>query len=238
MSKKADIINGMYSRLRISGLTVSPGAEETAIALERLEGMMAQFELDNICVGYNFTDAPDPDDQTGVKLAFNEFMETNLAVRLIPDFNKVVPPQLMGLASGSYSFAAGQTAHDNLRQVQPPRRMPRGSGNTLRYNRWHRFNRPIDLPPPDCSTNNMVVGGVNDFDESFKAYLAGEIIASFIITASAGLLLGASSNTDDIVSYRVTAVSAATSGIRQLVVITITTDTGRIEIRDIDFGVN
>ena len=239
MTTKIEAINSAYSQIRISGLTVQPTPEDVSTALWRLEDMMAELEdTRNICVGYNFEEAPDPNSETGVKRGYQHMIATNLGIRLIPDFNKQVPQTLMAQASQAMSGVSGAVAAENIRQVQYPNRMPRGSGSTQRFNRWQRFYREAALPTNDCESNYMAVGDINDYQESFSAYLAGETIASFTIEVSDGLDLISSSNTDDVVSYRIEAKDNATTGIFQTVDITITTGSGRINLRTIEFGIS
>lgn len=237
MTDKATTINSAYSQMRISGLTVIPTPEDQELALFRLESMMAEFELRNICLHYNFEETPDPATDTGVVHGASHMMQTNLAIRLIADFNKVVPATLNQQAMQSLSTVSGWVALTNLRQVQAPRRMARGSGNTLRFNRWTRFERPTILPPNDCENNKMFADDIQDYVESFHAYLIGETIASFTIKATNGLTLQSSSSNDETVSYRILAVDSATSGTFQQVTIIVTTSAGRIESRLIDFEI-
>jgi len=234
---KADIVQGMYSQLRISGLTVDPTPEDTGLALIRLEDMMDEFFGRGLCLGYNFEDTPKTTSPHGLARKYRHMAQTNLALRVIPDFNKVVPQELSLQAKQSFSVVSGMVALDTLRSVQAPRRMARGSGNTLRYNRWQRFNRPAHLPDNDCTTKNIVTGDINDFNEDFTSYLEGETIASFTIEATTALKVVSSSNTDTVISYRIEALNPATSGAGQSVVLTVTTSTGRVHTHSIGFVV-
>ena len=233
IATKVEIIIDAYSQLRISGITVQPTPEDLEVALMRLENMMAEWQT-RVCVGYNFEDNPDPNTEINVKRAFWHCLATNLAVRLIPDFNKAVPQVLMLQAGSSYSAMSGSIALDRLNQVPYPTRMPRGSGNTLRYNRWSRFYRLSDTNTNTCAVEQMFIGDVNDFTEHFDAYLAdGETIASYSITSDSGLDIVSSSNTDNDVMYRIQASnpsSESSGNVRQLTIIA-TTSEGRIDTR-------
>lgn len=235
MSSKLNIINGAYSQMRISGLTVNPTPELITLALDRLENMMAAFSIRNIAINYNFEDVPDVNSETGVEHGFNLMMETNLATNLIPDFGKEVPQKLLQQASTWLSGAAGASAMANISEVQYPSRMPLGSGNTLRNNQRHKFYRDFQINPSDSETQRMTVGDVNDYKESFHAYLSGETIGTVAITTSQGIDIMSSSNTDEIVSYRVKASDASTTGAFQTVKMVVTSNTGRVETRIIDF---
>lgn len=234
MDSKIDLIQGAYSQMRISGLTVTPTPEDIGLALIRLEDMMEELNGRGLCLGYNFEQTPDPASSSGLERKFRHMAQTNLAVRAIPDFNKKVPQILMAQAAQSYSAVSGMVALENIRPVQPPDRMPVGSGHRYR-SRYQRYFRPEPPAPNDCGTTRMVVDEVNDFTEDFGGYLEGETIASYTIDSTDGITTSNDSNTDTVVSYRVTAVTAATT--HHHVRITITTSSSRIEVRLIDFEI-
>lgn len=235
---KVDIIGRAYSKLRISGLTVDPSPEDLELALCELEAMMAEYASRNMEVGYLFTDDPDPNDDLGVPLQFWPALSTNLAVRLIPDFNKQVPDTLLAQASQSLSNMAGRCAADKIRGVQYPSRQPIGSGNQL-YGRWTRFYNYFNALPPNApGVQTIMQGETNDFRESFEAYLhTGEAITSHEVVCDTGLVVDSSANADPIIDYRLTAPIDQSTAIWQLVKITITTDIGRVDIRIINFQV-
>ena len=235
---KVDVIADAYSQMRISGLTVTPTPQDLELALMRMENMFSEFSARNVCTGYNFEDQPDPNSVTNLPAYAKPMAATNLAIRLIPDFNKAVPPQLLQLASGSYSTASAMAMKDILNQVQYPRRMPRGSGTTLRFNRWQRFFRNPEEAPADCATNYMSGGEISDFIEHFDAYLnKDEFIASYTIDSSEDLTIVSSSNNNQDVLYRVEAAeqSATSSTGFQAVEVVITTTSGRVEKRTANF---
>lgn len=230
---KVDRINAAYSKLRISGVTVDPTPEDLELALAELENMMSELNID---IGYNFEDEPDPNSVLGVERKYWNMINTNLAVRLIADFNKQVPAALIAQASQSMSAAIGYASADRMRQVQYPTRMPTGSGNANRFGRWYRFNHPAYLPPNNADTLLVKPLEVNDYKSDFSAYLAeNEVIDTFTITVTDGFALDSSSNDSPVIHYRVTVNEGAQ--VWQQVNITITTDIGRIDKRTINFEV-
>ena len=236
---KIDAMIDAYQQLRISGLTITPSPEQLEVALDRMEGMVAEWFERNICCGYNFEDQPDPNSASGVERAYKQAIATNLAVRLIPDFNKEVPQTLMMQAVQSLSNLSGRSAFNIVNKVAYPSRMATGSGNTLRYNRWNRFYRTTGPQPASCKTNVMYVGDVNDFVEHFDAYLDGEVIASVVFSADSGITIQSSSFTDTDVLYQVLAANSTESTstmVRQLTIIA-TTDTGRVQTRVVYFSI-
>lgn len=237
MTLKSETINDAFSQLRISGLTVIASPANNATALRRLESMADELEGRNMCMGYNFEEVPDPNSQMGVARKFEYMFSTNLALRLAVDFGKAIPQSLSALASSSMSSASSAVAAKNIRQVQPSRRSPIGSGNH-RNTRYRRFHHPDPLPPNQCATNELFIDNTQDYVEDFDVYLGEETISSYVITADSGLTIVSDSNTDTAVSYRITAADNSTQGIWQQVKIVITTSSGRVETRLIDFEIS
>ena len=238
MTLKVDFINGAYSLMRISGITVDPSNEDVELALERLEDMAEEFRGRNICTGYNFEDTPDPNSVHNVPRKYWYAYKSNLALRLLSDFGKGKEPDplLIGGAQTSFSFLSSDTAQ--IKTTQYPARQPRGSGNSLRYNRWQRFYTPIAEAPTSCTTKKMVVGEIDDFVEHFDAYLNdGEDISSFTIEADTGLTIVSSSNATPDINYRINAVGTSGEELNTVfqVKIVVTTSDTRVETRLINF---
>lgn len=227
---KNDIIVGAYSQLRISGITRSPTPEDLELALDRLEDMAAEFN-ETMPVGYNFEDTPDPNSAAGIKRALSQAFKTNLAVRLIPDFNKDVSPVLLAQASQSLSFMASQSAMQRIQRVQYPERQPLGSGNT-RWTRWANFYRVNGEIPSNSANSSMFMGDIQDFVEHYDAYLGDtETISSFSLVVDTGLTVISSSNATPDIHYRLQADSTNNASDVLQVTLIVTTDTGRIETR-------
>lgn len=238
MTTKVDIINGAYSQLRISGLTVQPTPEDMQLALNRYENMMSELELRGICLGYNFEVTPDPNSDTGVLHGLNHFQETNLAVRMQPDFDKTLPTTLVFQASQSLATASKYSALNNPAKTPYPGRMPIGNANNLRYSRWNKFYPKTAIPDASCSGSQMHIGDVGDFYEDFHTYLSGETIASYTIDSTTGLTVSNDAINGERIDYRVTVVnSTGEHGNLQAVTIVMTTNTGRITTRDIEYRV-
>lgn len=235
MNTKVDIISGAYSKIRISGLTVLPSAEDLELALVRLENMMSELqETRSICLGYNFEDEPDPNSVTNIPSWAIDGIGSSLAIRLIPDFNKAVPQQLMSMAVGSLSSISGRVARDRLNQVNYPDRMPIGSGNTL-YNRWYRFYRSPINPPNTCDTNTINVGDINNYTEHYDSWLEdNEAILSYTIEWSSKITVTSDAQVGNDIDYVVRGDNASNW---ETVTIQVTSDLGRILTRVINFVV-
>ena len=231
---KIDFINGAYTRARISGLTKLPTPSDIELALERLEDMAALWQGNNICTGYAFEDTPDPNTPHNVPRQYWSAYKSNLAMLLLSDFGKDPKPSLAAEAAGTFSAMSASTA--KITETQYPGRQAVGSGNSIRYNRWSRYYQPVSVAPNECSSIGMVKDDVNDFTEHFDSYLKlAEVIASYTIVSSkpSSLTVSNDANTDSDVTYRATANEA---GVFR-VIITVTTDLGRIETRNINFTV-
>ena len=241
MQLKVDVINGAYSQIKISGITVKPTPEEVELALSRLESMMHEFASRNIDVGYNFEESPDPSSLTNADPSAFYMMQSNLAVRLVSDYGKNAPPTLVSGAISSLSSVSSSSARRFVKEVSYPNRMARGSGNTLRYNRWARFYRDPPEAPSETNTNVLNLGDVNSYTESFSQYLnEGENIDSYIITSDIELTISNDSNTNTAINYTVTvddSLTTTTTGF-QRVVIQITTTDSRVTSRQINFKIN
>jgi hypothetical protein len=237
-STKGDLINGAYSWLRINGLTVGPTGFDLQTALARLESMMYIFCGRNICTSYNFTQNPDLGDYTNVPPQYNLFIETQLAVFLCADFGKDIPQALALQASSTMSSASGMSSMERLQEVPYPNRMNMGSGNNLRAWRYNTFYRQSPNAPDACSTHTMYIGDINNFTENYTEYLdSGEDVLSYVITSDPGINILSDSLATPVITYQVEAVSQQQSGNWQQVKIVITTTTGRINTRLINFNI-
>lgn len=234
---KGDIILGAFSLMRINGLTVGPDGFDNETALDRLENFAAMLCSRNICTSYNFTENPNLSDLTNIPIKYNIMMESNLAVYLCPDYGKEVPPVLAALAASTMNTASASCALEILQPVTYPDRMPVGSGN-LRYFPYNNFRQGPALPPESCTTHDMFVGDINDYTENYTQYLgSAETVASYTIEADQGLLIVSDSLSSPVISYRIEALSQQTTGNWQQVKIVVTTSTGRINTRLINFNV-
>jgi len=236
MSTKAEIINQAFEEIRISGITVTQGPSGNVIGLNRLESMMAQyFEGNNLDVGYVF--GSDINADTGVTLAHQDMMVSNLASRIVTSYGKDIPVELGRRTRGTLNTSVGITARNRTNPIESSRRMPRGSGNTLREPTWVRFARPEQLPPTVPGVNTILVGETQNYTEDFTAWLGANTISSITVTADPRLTIDSSSNASGIVSYTLTAGEDAGEGVWQYVQISVTDSASRVQIRFISFEV-
>jgi hypothetical protein len=136
----------------------------------------------------------------------------------------------------TFSFLSSNTAP--FRETSYPTRMPRGQSNSRRSLPWSRFNVPEAKAPLEEATNTMYIDDVENFEESWAAYLdTGETIASFTIEADGGLTITASANATPLITYTVQADGLNETGSVGLlqVKIVVTTSASRISTRIINF---
>jgi len=239
-NKKGELINGAYSKLRISGLTVSATADDTQLALSKLETFAHELFSRNVCLGYNLEDEPDTNSLHNVPRKFWDALQSCLAVRMLPDFGKgmsdKVDPMLVRQGSAALSFLHSSTAVVPV--VDYPSRAPIGSGNRWR-SRYQRFHRAIEQAPVSCETNTMYENDVDNFVEHFDAWLNdGESIASYTLTNDVGLQIVSESNATPDINYQVKAIGNGLNFIpMQQVKIVVTTSDSRIETRIINFTI-
>lgn len=211
MPLKGFYVNKAYGKMRISGLTVDPSAEDMELALSELEDMASEWQdTRNVCLNYFFQDTPDPNTESGAPSYANTAIINCLAVRLIPYFNKEVPQTMYNQASGAYQSLSTKLLQ--LRETVYPNRMPRGSGNTYRCNTFWRFYRTDNQTPPDCDTQTIVQNDVIDYTVNFEDLLEdGAEIDSYTITATSGLtILQDQLNDTTNIYFKVKAVSIGT----------------------------
>lgn len=236
MTTKAHLINGAYSMMRISGLTVNPSAADLTLALTRLEDMAEEFAGRNIITNYNFEQTPTTGSLHNLERKYWYPYKVCLAVRLLPDFGKQATPVLASQQQAAFSFLSSNTAP--FRVTSYPTRMPRGEANTRRSLPWSRFNVPDSKAPLEEATKTMFIDDINSFSESFVAYLAtGETITSYAITADDGLTITTSANATPLITYTIQADGLSSGGSLGLLEVKIvaTTSAGRIETRIINF---
>lgn len=233
---KADMINGAYSQIRISGITSQPTPEDLTLALGKMEQMAAEYEGRNICLSYNLQDNPDPNESHNVSKKHEYAFQSCLAFRLLDDFGKEVPATLLSAYQGAYSYLSATTAP--VRQTQYPSRQPLGAGNTLRWARYRRFYQPQSQVPLSCESNIMFLGDIDNFTEHFDSWLLDtEAVASFVITSDEGLTVVSSSLSSPDITYQISATG--NEGVRSnsllQVKIVATSDAGRVTTRIINF---
>lgn len=234
---KLDIVNSALGKIAISGITAPAMGDDYARVLDRLEGMMYEFEqARNICCNYRFTESPDGSDPHGMALGLVEPVSNILVIRVLSDYGITPRETMLAAASAGISSLHAQTFR--ARETQYPRRQPRGSGNTLRYNRWQRFYRKPYRVPVSCDTIRISGGEINDYTESFISYLLpGEDIEHYEIMATQGVALVSARQSPGIIHYRLEGMDPTVTPDTGQVRVRVTTTDGRVEERTVNVQV-
>jgi hypothetical protein len=236
---KGDIINRMYSIMRVSGLTSGPTSDDSELALETLEFLAHELEdVWNVSLNYNFEETPDPNAAANIEYKNKYSIAAILAGRLLDDFGKDLTPGLQRKVGAAWSMLMAQSGAENLRQTQYPDRQPVGKGNERWGNRYRRYYRQVAQAPISSATNKMVIDDVNVFVESFASYLGDlEDISSYTIEWTDGLDVTNDSLTSPEISYTVEATGRSTdtdTSVEQVKIVATTSDS-RVETRLINF---
>lgn len=144
--KKRDYVDAAFTEIGLANYTFDLAPEQYRAALNRLDGMMAEWNARGIRIGYPLPSSPsdsDLDEETGVPDAANEAIITNLATRIAASYGRPLMPQTLATARSSWNAIYGRTAKSP--QMQFPSTLPSGAGNKL----WNQFYSPFVQPPSD-----------------------------------------------------------------------------------------
>ena len=186
MSKtKGAIVSAAFRKATISGITTQPTGDELAGAVETLEDMMNELKATNACLPYNYEDEPCLSSESNLPSQWYHAVQSRLAVLLCSDFGLQPSPTLAGQSRAAWTSMVGKLTKPN--HIGQTRRMPRGSGNTLRAPLWVRYYQSETKAPIDCDTIKIKVGETYPLDVDFDNWLAdGETIQSYTITDNTG----------------------------------------------------
>jgi len=236
MMTKSDLVMGAYDEMRISGLTVKPSSEDIVLAIKRLDNMMADWQNKGLCLEYNKTanyGKVDPNQSSGLADSSALAAILNLAVSLSPAFGLEVSRETKSGAKSSYE---GLFSID-LGDMESNPYLPRGQGENYYGFRWYNQYMPYEEGAPvECSTNKMVAGESGPFESDFRRYInevPNDFIVSFTIEDGESVEVISSSEAEGIVYFNAKANAAGYSK----VLITITTELGRVLPRNVSFDV-
>lgn len=231
---KGEIVDRAFSWLKVSGLTSKPSPNEISKALDVLEGYCYELDSRNICTNFTYEDYPDPATESGIDNAFWLAAAYGLGVRLAPEVGKPVTQDQMKACAASTSNWAARTSVS--RQVQAPRRQPRGSGNTFRNLSFNRYYKPQAEAPISCDTIQIMRGSIESYTFSIEDYLGDtQTLSSYTIDVTDGLTILSESMASPVWSYQVECKASAVD--YQAIQLTVTTDLGNKKVFTINFNV-
>lgn len=141
--RKSDLVRDALTKLAIIDYDYDIDPAEFRTGLIAMEVMMASWDARGIKCGYIIAPTPEmakAEDDAGIPDIARRAIAYSLAIDIAPTYGKAITQEVAaGASSGMTDLLA---AIQYLPTVQYPRNMPRGSGNTLRFNRWNRFYRP------------------------------------------------------------------------------------------------
>ena len=136
---KRQFVNKAFSKIGL-GVAFDLQPEQLQTGLEELDAMMAEWNSQGIRVGYPIPSSPensDLDQETEVADSTWSAIFSNLAVRISPDFGKIISPELKKAATMSYSNLLRDRFQIEERDYQS---LPKGAGNKpWRYSSTNRF---------------------------------------------------------------------------------------------------
>lgn len=156
---KRQLCDMAFNEIALAGYNFDIQPEEMVAMVQRLDSMMATWEMYGIRIGYNRTVSPkaaDPDQDSGIPDQANETVYLNLALRAAPSYGKQIALPTAAAAKQSYDALLGKCLASPP-QMQLRGKVPAGAGYKRR-----RCNNPFLLNPVDVLTTGP--DGTLDFN--------------------------------------------------------------------------
>lgn len=122
--QKGEYVQAAYQQIQVSGITSKPTPAEEQIALNRLNGLLLDWENKGLLLGWN-VGAENPSDESGLPDWAYEAVVTNLALKIIPIYGKIASKDQRDEASDSYQSITLRC----INNMEYPDTMPVGAGN-------------------------------------------------------------------------------------------------------------
>lgn len=229
MKTKIQLVSMAFDELRINGITSSADSEDNVLALQSLEQLVSELNID---IGWRFEDEPSPNTMSGIPQHAESAIYMALAVRIAPRYGKDAG-MIRTQASAAMSAIVARVSKP--RQVSYPTRMPMGLGNRRQYPYSQQFMPAPDIAPNSINTEVFAVGDSRPLSVDFTDFMQpNEIIVSYTLTPTSGIDITGDSSTSNVIEFTVT---AQTEGY-QILVISVTGDAGTISNRHLDFQIN
>jgi hypothetical protein len=229
MKTKIQLVSMAFDELRINGITSSADSEDNVLALQSLEQLVSELNID---IGWRFEDQPDPNTMSGIPQYAESAIYMALAVRIAPRYGKDA-----GLirTQASAAMSALVARVNKPRQVSYPTRMPMGLGNRRQYPYSQQFMPAPDIAPNSINTEVFSVGDSRPIVLDFTDFLLPEeSISSYTLNVTGGLVV---TNDEPVGATILLTVTARDFGY-QLIMITANGDADTVVNRRIDFQVS
>lgn len=152
---KGDIVQRALEELGIASYIFDLQADELNSCLNRLDSMIAMWELKGLTIGYNLPSAPNvsvPTDASGLADTYIEPVAACLALRIAPMWGKQPLPQTYRTAKDGYSMLLVNII--GIPQMARPSTMPVGAGNKPTLGQSEYFT---ETDPLSTTNNNLTV---------------------------------------------------------------------------------
>lgn len=158
---KAQIVADAYNELAIAGWVYDLDPDEQQWGGQRLDTMLADWDMRGIQLGYALANTPgeiDLDADSGLPVGVIRAVVLNLAKSLASGKGKALPPQTLADARQALDAIRGKAFAP--REQQLPNTLQRGQGTK----HWRTLNRPY-MPTPDTTSSRVDEGGGLIFPE-------------------------------------------------------------------------
>lgn len=143
---KGQIAAQAFADLALAGYVFDLSPEAQIDAVQKLDAMMALWDVKGIRVGYEATQDSgnsDPDQESGIPDWCNEAASANLALRICSGFGKTPSSELKTIAKDGYDTVLAKCL-STPPEMQYPSTMPRGAGYRLGRPYYPFMPRPVD----------------------------------------------------------------------------------------------
>lgn len=216
---KGDLINGAYTILMISGITVNPSASDISIALDSADDLAGQLLNGGLDIGWQYPSAygaSTQNDTSGLSFATAGAFKKILAVELLPIFGKPASPELSKLYNDAMRTIEKYCV--SVPEAQFPSTLPVGSGSE-----YGMYDNKFSYTP---LVNNDAIYVYKDdilnVDHDFSSWLIDASLSTVTwTTENSNLTISSESATTTVASAQVTFNTVGSC----IVYITATNDT-------------
>jgi len=142
---KGDFVRAALAKIGVTGFGYELQPDQLQDGLIVLENLMAAWDAQGIKCGYKFAETPESaqaESDAGLPDVAFRAVDNSLACDLADLYGKQVSQLVVAAASAGVSQLLATFAY--IPEMAYPTRMPRGSGNTIRWTRYNRYYRQQD----------------------------------------------------------------------------------------------
>ena len=216
---KGALVNGAYTTLLISGITVNPTADDISKALSYADDIAGQMRENGLDIGWQYPSTyggSTQNDTSGLSFATAGAFKKILAVELLPAFAKQITPELLKLYNDAMRTIEKYCV--SVPEAQFPGTLPIGSGSEYGIS----DNKFSYTPAVNNDAIYVYKDDVLNVDYDFSTWLIDSSLSTVTWTAeNSNLTIASESATTTVASAQVTFNSVGSC----IVYITATNDT-------------